>query len=120
MIASDFLIATGGRLDPAWYEPLDLEATLLPAWLAAATGSEAAVEASVYARGYETLADAIMMRPASEKADDIAVARSDRQLAHWQQQAAYWRGKAAALTGTDTGGPALTAWNGDEEPVWQN
>ncbi len=115
MTASDFLIQNGGRLDPSWFEPHDLN-TLLAAWLSAASGSDQAVEAQVYARGFETLVDMVMTRPARVSADDVTEAYSDAQLKHWQQQAAAWRSTADALTGS--GRPALTAWEGDS--VWRN
>jgi len=113
--AADFLIQNGGRLDPVWFEPHDLN-NLLTAWLAASSGSDQAVEALVYARAFETLVDAIMITAASERVGSISAARSDEQLRYWQRQAAYWRGKADALTsGT---GPAIVQWEGD--PLWRN
>lgn len=115
MTASDFLIQNGGRLDPTWFEPHDLS-TLLTAWLAAASGTDQAVEAQVYARAYELLVDGIMLSASSEKVGGITASRSDEQLRYWQQQVAYWRGKADALTGN--AGPVLVEWEGD--PAWRN
>lgn len=115
MTASDFLIQNGGRLDAAWFEPHNLD-TLLTAWLNAATGSDQAVEAVVYARAFETLVNMVMTRPARVSADDVSEAYSDAQLAHWQRQANSWRGKADALTGTTS--PILTRWEG--APTWRN
>lgn len=115
MQASDFLISNGGRLDPTWFEPHDLS-TLLIAWLAAATGSDQAVEAQVYARGFETAVSLLMSDPASQRDRDKASAFTDRQLAYWQEQAAYWRGRVDALTGR--AGPVLVEWEGD--PSWRN
>lgn len=115
MTASDFLIQNGGRLDPTWFEPHDLS-TLLTAWLTAASGSDQAVEAQVYARAYELLVDGLMLSASSERVGGISVSRSDEQLRYWQQQVAYWRGKADALTGN--AGPVLVEWEGD--PAWRN
>lgn len=115
MTASDFLITNGGRLDPTWFAPHTLT-DLLTAWLAATSGTDQAVEATVYARAYETLVSLIMAQPTSWRADDVAETRSDTQLAWWQRQAAYWRGRVDALAGD--GGPALAQWEGD--PVWRN
>ena len=115
MTANDFLISNGGRVDPAWFEPHDLT-TLLTAWLSAATGTDQAVEATVYARGFETLVDMVMTRPARMSADDVTEAYSDSQLAHWQRQANSWRGKADALAGDS--GPALAQWEGGS--AWRN
>jgi len=113
--ASDFLIQNGGRLDPSWFEPHNLN-TLLTAWLTASSGTDEAVEAQVYARAYELLVDGIMLAASSEKVGGITASRSDEQLRYWRDQAAYWRGKADALTGNS--GPALVSWEGD--PVWRN
>lgn len=115
MTASDFLIQNGGRLDPSWFEPHNLN-TLLTAWLTASSGTDEAVEAQVYARAYELLVDGIMLAASSEKVGGITASRSDEQLRYWRDQAAYWRGKADALTGNS--GPALVSWEGD--PVWRN
>jgi len=115
MTASDFLIANGGRLDPTWFAPYTLN-DLLTAWLAATSGTDQAVEATVYARAYETLVDAIMMAASSERVGSISASRSDEQLRYWRQQAAYWRGRVDALTGSS--GPALVQWEGN--PTWQN
>lgn len=116
MQASDFLISNGGRLDPTWFEPHDLETGLLPAWLSAATGGEELVEAAVYARAFETLVSLVMSEPAQQRDRDKASAFTDRQLSYWEAQAAYWRGRADALAGNS--GPALVGWEGD--PVWRN
>lgn len=115
MAAEDFLISNGGRLDPTWFEPHDLNA-LLAAWLDAASGSEQAVEALVYARGFETLVSLVMSEPATQRDRDKASTYSDKQLSYWERQAAYWRGRVDALTGNS--GPVLTEWEGD--PVWRN
>ena len=115
MTANDFLISEGGRLDPAWFEPHDLD-DLLAAWLAAASGSDQAVEAQVYARGFETAVSLLMSTPASQRDRNKAVAFTPEQLAYWRAQAAYWRGKADALGGVS--GPALVQWEGD--PLWRN
>lgn len=115
MVASDFLIANGGRLDPSWFEPLDL-GQLLEAWLGKASGGEERVEALVYACGFETLVSLVMAEPASQRDRDKASTFTDEQLRYWQGQAAYWRGKADALAGKV--GPALVSWEG--EPTWRN
>lgn len=115
MTAADFLIANGGRLDPAWYAPLVLT-DLLTAWLAGATGTDQQVEAAVYTRAYEALADQVMFAASSERVGAIAVSRSDEQLRYWARQAAYWRGQLDALSGRS--GPVLTEWEGD--PIWRN
>jgi len=115
MTASDFLITNGGRLDPTWFQPHNLT-TLLTAWLGAATGSDQAVEAQVYARAYELLADSIMFASASERVGKVSASRSAEQLRYWAEQAAYWRGKADALTGNS--GPELTQWEG--RSLWRN
>lgn len=115
MTANDFLIANGGRLDPSWFEPHTLN-TLLTNWLAQATGSDELVEATVYARAFETAVSLLMAAPASQRDRDKADAFSDRQLAYWQQQVAYWRGRADALAGYN--GPVIVGWEGD--PTWQN
>lgn len=115
MTASDFLIQNGGRLDPTWFEPHDLS-TLLTAWLAAASGTDQAVEAQVYARGFETAVSLLMAAPAQQRDRDKSDAFTAEQLAYWRAQAAYWRGKADALGGVS--GPALVQWEGD--PLWRN
>ena len=115
MTATDFLIDNGGRLDPSWFEPHYLP-DLITAWLTAASGTDQAVEATVYARAYETLVDGIMSQPAQQRDRDKSSAFTDAQLRHWQAQAAYWRGKADALNGV--GSPALVQWEG--EPTWRN
>lgn len=115
MAAEDFLIENGGRLDPTWFEPHNLD-TLLAAWLAASTGTDQQVEAAVYARGFETLVSLVMSEPATQRDRDKASTFSDRQLSYWEQQAAYWRGRVDALN--DGFGPALVSWEGD--PTWQN
>lgn len=115
MTANDFLITNGGRLDPTWFQPHNLT-TLVTAWLGAATGTDQAVEAQVYARAYELLADTVMFASASERVGKVSATRTAEQQRYWAEQAAYWRGKADALTGN--GGPALVEWEGD--PVWRN
>ena len=115
MTANDFLITNGGRLDPTWFLPHNLT-TLLTAWLSAATGSDQAVEAQVYARAFETLASMIMSGNASERVGGVATSISSEHFRYWVAQAAYWRGKADALTGD--GGPALVEWEG--RPLWRN
>lgn len=116
MTAEDFLISKGGRLDPSWFEPHDLEAALLPAWLTAASGTDQVREAIVYARAFETVVSLVMSEPATQRDRDKSDSYSDRQLAYWQQQAAYWRGRVDALTGNS--GPALVQWEGN--PAWRN
>lgn len=115
MNADDFLISNGGRLDPTWFEPYVLT-DLLTAWLADASGTDQAIEAGVYARGFETLVSFIMSSPASQRDRDKSDSFSDTQLRYWQDQASYWRGKADALGGRV--GPALVQWEG--EPAWRN
>lgn len=115
MTATDFLVQNGGRLDATWFAPLVLT-DLLTAWLAGATGSDQQVEATVYTRGFETLADQVMFAASSERVGAIAVSRSDEQLRYWARQAAYWRGQLDALTGRN--GPHLTSWEGN--PTWRN
>jgi len=113
--ASDFLIQNGGRLDPLWFEPHDLN-TFLTAWLTAASGSDQAVEAQVYARAFETLVSLVMSEPANQRDRDKASTFTDEQLRYWQGQAAYWRGKVDALGGRY--GPVHVGWEGD--PSWRN
>lgn len=115
MEADDFLISKGGRLDPTWFEPYVL-LDLLPAWIASASGSDQAQEATVYARAFETLVSFVMSEPASQRDRDKSDSYSDTQLRYWQDQASYWRGKADALSGR--AGPEIVQWEGD--PVWRN
>lgn len=115
MDAAKFLITNGGRLDPSWFEPHTLN-ILLYKWLDDASGSDQVVEATVYARAFETLVSLVMSEPAQQRDRDKASTYTDKQLAYWEQQAAYWRGRVDALTGR--AGPALTEWEG--ERAWRN
>lgn len=67
MQAKDFLLANGGRLNPDWFAPDDVE-TLVSTWLNGTDPSEsdALRSARVYRLAFTTLVDQLMFEPASQ------------------------------------------------------
>lgn len=110
---SDFLITGGGRLDPSWYEPHDLDALLIE-WLARAevdSASDALVTARVYRMAFTTAADLLMSEPANQRDRDKSSAFLANQLDYWLSQARAYQAEEDALEGRVIG-PVLTDWNG--------
>lgn len=114
---ADFILGTGGRLSPAWYEPHDLVA-LLTGWLEREAAdhpgaSEQLTKARVYRIAFTTAADLFMAEPASQRDRDKSSAYSAEQLKWWRDQAALYELEIANLTGRAFG-PVLTGWEGDK------
>lgn len=112
VVAADFTIAGGGRLNPAWFAGQNLN-TLLATWITrAGTGSDAVITARVYQTAFTFLSDQFMSDPAMQRDRDKTDQYSGDQLAYWQAQAAKYAAELEALTGV--GGPVITPWEGED------
>lgn len=108
---ASFLIKNGGRLDPAWYEPHDLE-ELLSKWITdAGEGSDDLTRARVYRRAFTTAADLLMAEPASQRDRDKSSTFASEQLSYWRAIADEYAREIDVLT--NRGGPVLTKWEDD-------
>lgn len=111
---SDFLITGGGRLDPSWYYPHDLDALLIE-WLGKAesdSASDALITARVYRMAFTTAADILMSEPANQRDRDKSSAFLANQLDYWLAQARAYKKEEDLIEGR-TLGPVLTDWNGE-------
>lgn len=112
VVAADFLVSGGGRLNPAWFET-DVN-TLLTKWVEqAGTGSDELVTARVYATAFTHLSDLMMTEAAMQRDRNKTTQFSSEQITYWQAQARRYQSEVDALTGV--GGPHLSGWEGDKE-----
>lgn len=113
VVAADFLIVGGGRLNPTWFQGSDAE-DLLAAWIERSEpGSDELVTARVYVLAFTFLADQVHAMPSTQRDRNKTASWSAGQLEYWQAQARRYQSEVDAFTGA--GSPQLSGWEGDKE-----
>lgn len=106
-----YTIAGGGRLEPSWFTPYDLD-ELLSEWVDAVTpGSDEFVEAQVYATGFSVAVDLFMSSPAHQKDRNKTDSFITAQVEYWRDEASAWRSKAFDLAHRGAS-PFIVPWEG--------